>query len=294
MPLITPEELPIWVPGELTVDSASQNWKDVRIRGYHYQSLDVPIPPMRDYMIVVYRDGQTPMNRKVSGPWRNEQVGPGTVSLLTHSTDSHWHWTVPIEVQHLYISPDKVAEIASDAYDRDIKVVELQDILRIDDSTLINAMSTLIGELKSGGLGGSLFVEAITNQVCVHLLRNYAGELREAPQAKRGLSPQQARRVREFIEDNLERNLSLADIAKVANISVFHLIRQFNGSFGCPPYVYLTHCRLARARRFIEAGETPLKCVAASCGFSDQSHMTRLFRREFKLTPGEYRKNTSI
>jgi AraC family transcriptional regulator len=291
MPLITPEELPIWVPGQLTVDSALQNWKDVRVRGYHYQSLDVPIPAMRDYMIVVYRDGHTPMNRRMSGPWRNEQVGPGTVSLLTHSTDSHWHWSVPIEVQHLYISPSKVAEIASDAYDRDIKQVELQDILRTDDATLINAMSTLIHEIDSGGLGGSLFVEAVTNQVCVHLLRNYAGELREAPQAKRGLSSTQARRVREFIEEHLDDNLSLADIAKVASISVFHLIRQFNETFGCPPYVYITHQRLDRARSLIEAGETPLKCIAATCGFSDQSHMTRLFRREFKMTPGEYRKN---
>lgn len=294
MPLISPEELPTWVPGRLTVDSASQNWKDVRVRGYHYQSLDVPIPAMRDYMIVVYRDGQTPMNRKMFGPWRNEQVGPGAVSLLTHSTDSHWHWTVPIEVHHLYISPSKVAEIASDAYDRDIRHVELQDILRADDATLINATSTLIQELESGGLGGSLFVEAVTNQVCVHLLRNYAGELREAPQVKRGLSPLQARRVREFIAEHLDDNLSLADIAKVAAISVFHLIRQFNETFGCPPYVYITHQRLERARRLIEAGDTPLKCIAASCGFSDQSHMTRLFRREFKMTPGEYRKNVAL
>jgi len=242
-------------------------------------------------MIVVYRDGLTPMNRKVSGPWRNEQVGPGTVSLLTHSTDSHWHWSVPIEVQHLYISPDKVAEVASDVYDRDIKVVEIQDILRADDPVLINAMATLINELDSGGLGGRLFVEAVTNQVCVHLLRNYAGEIQQAKPAKRGLSPLQAKRVKDYVEENLDRNLSLADIAAVAGISVFHLIRQFHETFGCPPYVFLTLRRLERARHMIEAGDTPLKCVAASCGFSDQSHMTRLFRREFKITPGEYRKN---
>jgi len=294
MPLITPEELPIWVPGELTVDSGSQGWKDVRVRGYRYDSLDVPIPPMLDYMLVVYREGLTPMNRKCSGPWRNEAVGPGSVSLLTHSVDSHWYWTVPIEVDHLYIAPSRLAEIASDTCDRDIKNVELRDILRTDDATIVNAMITLKAEIRGGGLGGQLFVEAVTNQVCIHLLRNYAGELREVPQAKRGLSPLQVRRVREFIEENLDRNVSLADIAKVASISVFHLIRQFNETFGCPPYVYLTNRRLERARKLIEAGDTALKEVAASCGFSDQSHMTRLFRRTFKLTPGEYRKNVCI
>lgn len=294
MPLITPEELPIWVPGELTVDSEPHNWKDLRVRGYHYQSLDVPIPAMRDYMIVVYREGLTPMNRKCSGPWRNENVGPGSVSLLTHSTDSHWHWTVPIEVQHLYISPTRLAEIASDAYDRDVAYVELRDVLRADDSVIVNAMAALTAEVREGGLCGDLYVEAISNQVCIHILRNYAGELRETPKVKKGLSLIQARRVRAFIEDNIERNVCLADIAQVAGISVFHLIRQFNETFGCPPYVYLMQRRLERARSMIEAGDTPLKCVAASCGFSDQSHMTRLFRRAYKITPGEYRRNVDL
>jgi len=291
MPLITPEELPTWVPGDLTIDSASHGWKDVRIRGYRYEPLDVPIPSMRDYMIVVYREGDTPMNRRCSGPWRNEHVGPGAVSLLTHATDSHWHWTVPIEVQHLYITPSRLAEIASDACERSISHVELRDVLRADDRALICAMSTLIAELETGGLGGQLYVEAITNQICVHLLRNYAGELREAPVAKGGLSSLQARRVRAFVEENLERNLSLADIAQTAGVSVFHLVRQFHETFGCPPYVYLTKRRLERAREMIESGDTPLKCVAASCGFSDQSHMTRLFRRMFKVTPGECRRS---
>lgn len=51
MPLITPDELPNWLPGDLTVDSATLGWKDVRIRGYKYDPSDVLLPPMHDYMI---------------------------------------------------------------------------------------------------------------------------------------------------------------------------------------------------------------------------------------------------
>ncbi len=291
MALLTPEELPIWVPGELTVDSTSQNWNDLRLRGYKYASLDVPVPAMRDYMIVVYREGRTPMNRKCSGPWRSENVGPGSVSLLTRSTNSHWHWTVPIEVQHLYISPLRLAQIASDAYQREIAHVELRDILRADDPVIINVVSTLIDEIECGGLGGSLYVEAITNQICVHLLRKYAGELRGIQKNKKGLSQNQARRVEEYIAAHLDQNLTLAEIAQVAGISVFHLIRQFHGTFGCAPYAYVTRRRLERARLLIANGDAPLKCIAAMCGFFDQSHMTRLFRRRYRITPGEYRRN---
>lgn len=292
MPLITPDELPTWLPGELTVDSATLGWKDIRIRGYKYDPSDVLLPPMHDYMIVFYRHGITPMNRRCSGPWRYEDVGPGVASLLTQATDSHWHWTVPIEVRHLYISQQKLAEVASDVYQKHISHVELRDVLKTEDTPLLRVMESLFTEMHSDGVGGSLYVEAVTNQACIHLLRNYAGEFRKPQQTGAGLSFMQAKRVREFICENLENDISLADIAHVADISVYYLIRQFHKTFGCAPYEYVTQQRLARARKMIASDCVPLKTVAAACGFSDQSHMTRLFRRAFDVTPGEFRKVT--
>jgi AraC family transcriptional regulator len=96
--LITPDELPVWVPGELMVDSAPLGWEGVRIRGYRYAPLEVPIPGMRDYMVVVYKHGTTLMNRRCTGDWRNEQVAQGCVSLLTHAAQSNWRWGKDIEV----------------------------------------------------------------------------------------------------------------------------------------------------------------------------------------------------
>ena len=54
--LITPDELPRWVPGELTMDSAPLGWDGVRIRGYRYTALDVPIPGLHDYLVVAYQE----------------------------------------------------------------------------------------------------------------------------------------------------------------------------------------------------------------------------------------------
>ena len=55
--LITPDELPRWVPGELTMDSAPLGWDGVRIRGYRYTALDVPIPGLHDYLVVASNGG---------------------------------------------------------------------------------------------------------------------------------------------------------------------------------------------------------------------------------------------
>ena len=74
--LVTPDDLPKWVPGEVTVDSAPLGWQGLRVRGYRYTPLDVPIPGMRDYIIVAYKDGATTMNRRSTGEWRKERVAP--------------------------------------------------------------------------------------------------------------------------------------------------------------------------------------------------------------------------
>src|SRR5580692_12923525 len=96
--LVTPDDLPKWVPGEVTVDSARLGWQGLQVRGYRYAPLDVPIPGMRDYIIVAYKDGATTMNRRSTGEWRKELVAPGCVSLLTHAAQSHWRWSEDIEV----------------------------------------------------------------------------------------------------------------------------------------------------------------------------------------------------
>ena len=129
----------------------------MRLRGYRYAPSDVPVPPLHDYMIVVYRDGATPMNRRCEGGWRNEQVAPGSVSLLTHAAQSHWRWSEDIEVLHLYLSPAAVADVAAEVYERPIRDVTLFDVLRIDDPVLSGITAVLARESREGGLGSRLY-----------------------------------------------------------------------------------------------------------------------------------------
>ena len=159
--LITPDELPRWVPGELTMDSAPLGWDGVRIRGYRYTALDVPIPGLHDYLVVAYQDGATPMNRRCTGNWRCERVAPGSISLLTHAAQSHWRWSDDIEVTHLYLSAGAVADVAAQAYERHVRDVELRDVLRTDDPVLAGIAAFLARESREGGLGGRLYVDAL-------------------------------------------------------------------------------------------------------------------------------------
>jgi AraC family transcriptional regulator len=67
--IITPSEVPKFVPGAVTVASDDLGWNGVWLRGYRYTGLDVIVPPVRDFTIVSYLRGATFMERRCEGPW---------------------------------------------------------------------------------------------------------------------------------------------------------------------------------------------------------------------------------
>lgn len=94
-------------------------------------------------------------------------------------------------------------------------------------------------------------------------------------------------RVRAYLEEHFTENITLDQIATLANLSPFHLLRVFRDTVGLPPHCYLTQIRVMRAKRLIAASMS-LAEIARAVGFSDQSHLTRHFKAITGVTPGQY------
>jgi AraC-type DNA-binding domain-containing proteins len=109
----------------------------------------------------------------------------------------------------------------------------------------------------------------------------------------RAASPQALRRVRDFLESHYSERVCLADLAVVAEMSAFHLIRQFRRYYGVAPYGYLELIRVERAKLMLRGG-APISQVAFATGFSDQSHLTRQFKRVLGVTPGSYARSYRV
>lgn len=287
--LIRPDELPIWVPGEILLSSDGMDLGDVSLRSYRYNPSDVEVPPMRDFMLVAYRRGPTSMDRQVDGPWAREFLVPGDVSLLTRAEKSHWHWTEEIDVTHLYLSRDQLARVTAEVFDRDIADVRLRDVLKTDNALLCRGIAAVAEEVRSNNLGGRLYVDAMTTQICIEILRRFAEVSFREERSTAGLSPLQAKMVVSYIEANLERQLTRDELAEVAHVSTSHFLRQFKRRFGCAPHCYVIQRRLLQAQRLLEKTSLPIKEIATQSGFSDQSHMTRIFQRLLNTTPSLYR-----
>lgn len=100
--------------------------------------------------------------------------------------------------------------------------------------------------------------------------------------------PHAARIAADFIEAHPDDTLSLASLAAVTGLSMFHFCRVFEAAHGMPLAAYVRNRRVQRARRLIEAGHA-LSDAAAIAGFADQAHMTRQFRAVLGVTPAQWR-----
>ena len=83
------------------------------------------------------------------------------------------------------------------------------------------------------------------------------------------------------------------ELSRCAGLSRFRMLRAFQRQIGVAPSVYRRTLRLERAKRRFAAGEAPA-AVAVALGFVDQSHLTRWFRRAYGITPGQYKRCSSV
>jgi AraC family transcriptional regulator len=167
--------------------------------------------------------------------------------------------------------------------------VEIDYRVMFADPTILHLAQLFKSEMLNGGLAGKLYTESLTNLLAVHLLRNYSGSAIASPLQDGSLDASRLSQVKDFIEEHLAENLSLADLASVVHISPFHFARAFKTATNQPPHRYITHRRMERAKMLLSVTRLPVAEVAYRVGFSNQSHFTAQFRKATGTTPKGYR-----
>jgi AraC-like DNA-binding protein len=200
-------------------------------------------------------------------------VNPGEVhdGAPLGRTARSWHM--------LYLTPALVSESLSD-------LVSTVDDLEFEHPVFVDpAVRTLLGSLHhcletaQGHEDAERFRE-----VLILLLGRTLTHSTVAPAPL----PASLQRVRQRLDDDPASPADLKDLARDAGLSRFQLIRAFLRHTGLTPHAYLMQRRALLSRSLLSTGFAPAE-VAAACGYVDQSHMHREFRRRFGLTPGAYR-----
>lgn len=104
----------------------------------------------------------------------------------------------------------------------------------------------------------------------------------------RGRENRAVKTIMSHIRDHAASRVSLSDLSRVCGMSKYYMLRIFKAHTGMTPHAYLNQVRALRARELMAAGENTLVEIALGCGFFDQSHMNRIFKKVFGITPGQY------
>src|SRR5262245_26530393 len=221
------------------------------------------------------------------------QVSPGEL-IVVPAGHSHWGaWNERNEFLLAYLSPDTLARaVSDDGLDSDR--FDLDYRFRAHDEEIASLLFALRTQLGNPGVEDGLYVDTLGVQLAVDLLRSYGTAPLRMRQYRGGLSRAKLRLVLDYLNAYLDRNISLPELANLAEMSQFHFLRSFRASAGKTPHRYLIDRRVEVARSILLHEDVPLAEVAYRVGFADQSHLTRHFRRIVGVPPGSLRRQRRL
>jgi AraC family transcriptional regulator len=168
---------------------------------------------------------------------------------------------------------------------------EFAEVYKDTDPLIQHLGLTLLEDADSETPSGRLFTDSLLQTLTLHLLTNYGTSKPSKESVTGGLSGYKLRRVKDFIAENLDADLSLSEIAAVADLSQFHFARAFRKTTGLTPQQFVMQQRIERAKELLAKNDLPIVEISLRTGFKNQSHFTSLFRKFTRLTPKMWRES---
>jgi AraC-like DNA-binding protein len=233
--------------------------------------------------------------------WRDSRLvevpalGAGALTCL----DLREAWTMdlsaPFDSFHTFIPWTAFDEVTAELGRPRIDALNRRVSVELRDETMLGLTRSLNPVLARPEHATALFIDHVFLAMVIHLAVTYGGLRTGDPWAHTAtkatlLSPVEERRVTDRLLDDLARDTSLSELAALCGRSRSHFTRAFKKSTGMPAHRWLLMQRVKRAKVLLHETSTPIAEIALTCGFADQSHLTRVFSKTFGISPGAWRR----
>jgi len=202
---------------------------------------------------------------------------------------SGWYWHARSKVIVVTIEPARLERFARSELGLILTDRQLRNVPQAKDADLCHAGVMLLDALRTRATGSEVIYESLARVFLVKLLQRYGEERHEALDFSGGFTARHYRRVLDYVEANFGQPITIEDVAREAGMSPAHFSRLFKEVLGDSPYQFVMDYRIEQAKRMLADRERPLIDVALACGFSDQPHFNRVFKKLTSATPREYR-----
>jgi AraC family transcriptional regulator len=220
-------------------------------------------------------------------------LGAGALSCLDLREAWMMDLSSPFDSFHAFIPFTAFDEITTEL--RRPSVDTLSSLMGLDhrDETMLGLAHSLNSVLARPECATSLFTEHVFLAMATHLAVSYGrpgtSGSKTLPRS-RLLTRLQERRVTSRLLDDLAGDTSLSELAALCGLSRSYFLRAFKQTVGMPPHRWLLMHRVKRAKELLRGTTMSIAEIAFTCGFADQSHLTRVFSKACHISPGAWRR----
>ncbi len=231
-------------------------------------------------------------SRSLDGKLERERRNVGDVAIIPAGISHRCSWDTSAQFAVLAIDPALLRQTGQDWVDPD-QIELVPQFMSSQDKFIQNVFSAFKEEAETGGIGSHLLVDSLKTALAIHLLRNYCTTRPALSSYADGLSQPTLALVTDYINAHLHHTLTLDEIATIAQLSPYHFLRLFKQRKGLTPHQYILQCRIDKAKHLLQHSQLSIAEIAARVGFSDQSHLTRYFKRIVGVTPKQFLQSRS-
>ncbi|MEB5929210.1 helix-turn-helix domain-containing protein [Acinetobacter schindleri] len=196
-------------------------------------------------------------------------------------------WTEPHQL--LIVMPSQLCLQKALGDTQSIDQIEFLRNTNIQDPQLFNLSMALLEECKNGFATGQLYGESISLALAARIISKFSNNS-AFPNRYDGKIPLwRLNKLKNFIHENLHKDLSIADLAREANLSEFYFSRMFKQSTGMTPHAFITKKKVDRACELLKMGHLSVNEISAALGFKNQTHFSMLFKRVLGMSPREFK-----
>ncbi|MGL4620502.1 AraC family transcriptional regulator [Chroococcidiopsis sp.] len=287
---VKPDE---WLNKSLVLSSQQMDWNGILVQQFQSfpTSTEVEIPALSNHWLNLPLGQPVRLTQKRDDRLHDSIVQKGDCIFVPAGQPSYWHCWESVTYKsmlHIHLKPELVAQVAETS-DLNGDRIDLVNCFSKPDLQLQQIAMLLLAELKSDSIMGRLYVESLTQALIIHLLRHYSAITQTITPKQESLTRTQLRKAIDYIHAHLDRDLSLAEIAGVVNISPTYFASLFKHATDISPHQYVIGQRVERAKLMLSKTDLAIADIALQVGFSSQSHLTQQFKRFTGMTPKQVR-----
>ncbi len=202
---------------------------------------------------------------------------------------SGWRWHERSKVIVITLDPERLQVFAQSEVGVLLTERQLRDLPQFEDVEITAAATMLKDALDPGAVGSDVMFESLARVFLVKLIQKYGEERARDAVFSKSYTAAHHRRVLDVLETRFGEAIGVEEMAGEAGLSPSHFSRVFRSVIGETPYQFLMRYRIERAAEMLADPARPMIDIALACGFSDQPHLTRVFKQLRGQTPKQWR-----